>query len=661
MNKRLASMRSKIAPAAGAAATTPSSPARKSVRKKFMRDRFAVVALIYLVLLVLVAVFARLLTQWQTEQLNAGGTGPFTGPSWDHLLGTDNLGRDNATRIFAGARFALRDAIQVSAMTLAMGIPVGLVAGYRGGWVDTIIMRLTDAIQSIPAIVLILAVAQVSNQSLQWVLLAIAFGFVPTIARLVRSSTLAVRQESFVEASLVAGTRERWIVLRRILPNVLSPIIVQATIIMGAAIFIEAALAIIGVGYPVGSAAWGAMLNDAFTTVSSSFWNMLVPGMAIAVTVLAFNLVGDGLRDALGVDRSSLYGRKTRMGLTQAKHLRKRGPRAASEHSSDNLLEVRGLSIEVQSGDDWIPALDNVSFSIKPGEAVGLVGESGAGKTLTSMAVMRLLPSPPYRIVGGEIALEGRDILRMSFDEVRGVRGREIGMIFQDPMLALNPAYTVGRQIAEAIRLHEDVSKHVAEKRAIDLLERVGIPDPARRAKAYPHEFSGGMRQRAMIAMALSCSPKLLIADEPTTAIDVTVQAQILDMLRDLRKEMGLSVLLVTHDLGVVAEFCDRAVVMYAGQIVEQADTRRIFADPVHPYTRGLLRSVPRMGAAKQDFDPITGQVPPLHAMPAGCRFHPRCDVAMAECANEPIQLQSRGDAAARCIRAWDNEREAVG
>ncbi len=307
-----------------------------------------------------------------------------------------------------------------------------------------------------------------------------------------------------------------------------------------------------------------------------------------------------------------------------------------SEDRGSRLVEVRNLKTYFFTRRGIVKAVDGVSFTIERGHTLGLVGESGCGKSVTSLSILRLI-SPPGRIVGGEILFDGVDLLKLDDETMRRYRGKKIAMIFQDPMTSLNPVYTVGYQIAEAILAHHDIPKREAWQRAVELMRAVAIPDPEQRAKSYPHELSGGMRQRVMIAMAISCHPELLIADEPTTALDVTIQAQILELLEHLRRTMNLSMLLITHDLGVVAETADRVAVMYAGKLVEIASTRDIFTDPQHPYTIGLLRCVPRMTTAGQDdqrrrLETITGSVPDLVNLPPGCPFVPRCPEAHSTC-----------------------------
>jgi peptide/nickel transport system ATP-binding protein len=315
-----------------------------------------------------------------------------------------------------------------------------------------------------------------------------------------------------------------------------------------------------------------------------------------------------------------------------------------------SLLDVIDLRVHLFTNRGVVPAVDGISFSIEAGEALGIVGESGCGKTMTALSLMRLLPSPPARVIAGSIRFQDEDILAMEPARLRALRGGAMAMIYQDPQTSLNPVFSIGEQIAESVRLHRADSRAAARARAIDMLRVVNIPDPARVAESYPHQLSGGMRQRAVIAMALACDPRLLIADEPTTALDVTIQAQILDLLRKLRGDLGLAVILITHDLGVIADLVDDVAVMYAGKIVEYAPVRTLFADPKHPYTRGLLRSVPSLEMREHRLRTIEGTVPPPLAMPAGCRFNPRCALSTAIChEQEPPMVATAPDARAAC------------
>jgi len=322
---------------------------------------------------------------------------------------------------------------------------------------------------------------------------------------------------------------------------------------------------------------------------------------------------------------------------------------------AERLLEVRGLKTHFSTEDGMVHAVDGVDLHIDAGETLGVVGESGCGKSVTAFTIMRLIPIPPGRIVAGEIRWRGRDLLKLGDDAMRAIRAKEIAMVFQEPMTSLNPVYTVGEQIAEVLRLHEGLSRRAALARAADMLKLVHIPHPDRRVNDYPHQFSGGMRQRVMIAMALSCNPKLLIADEPTTALDVTIQAQILELINDLKDRLGMAVMLITHAMGVVAESAQRVVVMYAGKVVEEAPVEEIFRSPRHPYTQGLIKSIPRLDTVpgSRRLETIPGVVPSLLNPAPGCRFAARCPYAIDECraATPALREISPGHTAA-CIRA---------
>jgi oligopeptide/dipeptide ABC transporter ATP-binding protein len=310
---------------------------------------------------------------------------------------------------------------------------------------------------------------------------------------------------------------------------------------------------------------------------------------------------------------------------------------------SEPLLAVDDLRVHLFTNRGVVRAVDGVGFALSAGESLGIVGESGCGKTMTALSLMRLIPSPPARIVSGRIMFDGEDVVALDEPRLRALRGNAMAMIYQDPMTTLNPVFSVGEQIAEAVRLHRDASRAAARARAVEMLELVGIPDPGLCAQSYPHQLSGGMRQRAVIAMALACHPKLLIADEPTTALDVTIQAQVLDLMRRLQRELGTAIILITHDLGVIADLVDTVVVMYAGKVVERAPVRQLFAVPRHPYTQGLLRSVPSLETREHRMRTIEGTVPSAYAMPQGCRFHPRCGIARDVCRTDEPPLVPDG------------------
>lgn len=316
------------------------------------------------------------------------------------------------------------------------------------------------------------------------------------------------------------------------------------------------------------------------------------------------------------------------------------------------LLKVSDLATYFRTEEGTVKAVDGVDFEVHRGEVLGIVGESGCGKSMTSMSILRLVPQPQGRIERGQMMFEGTDLLSLNEDQMRSIRGNKIALISQDPMTSLNPVLTVGEQIMEAIILHQGLDKQAAKQRAIEMLRKVGIPSPEKRVDEYPHQFSGGMRQRVIIAMALSCEPKLLIADEPTTALDVTIQAQILDLMREIKEKYQAGIMLITHDLGVVAEMCDWVTVMYAGKVVESTDVYTLFKTPQHPYTIGLLKSIPRLDDVKDRLDPIDGQPPSLSKVPKGCSFAPRCPEAVSECREKEPQLRLVGpNQYARCLK----------
>jgi peptide/nickel transport system ATP-binding protein len=665
----------------GPESTDDAGDRRGGALRRFTHDKMAMGGLVFIVGVIFMAIAAPLLAPYgpNTQNLlfiNAG-------PSAAHWLGTDALGRDILSRLIFGARPPLRAAFQIVGGALVLAIPLALVAGFAGGWVDTVVMRAMDALFSFPPLVLALTVAGLLGPNLTDASIAIAIVFVPSFVRLIRGEVITVREENYVEAARATGVAPRRLIRTHILPNVASPLIIQAALALGYAILIDAGLSFLGVGEQPPSASWGLMLTDAYQSIFQSPFTLLYPGLAILLTVLAFNLVADGMRDALGRERFGAasstrrhFRRRDRddalparaavsalLPTTSASAATVSASVASAAASEPELLRVEHLRVEFATRDGWLPVVEDVGFGVLPGRTLGLVGESGSGKTVSALAVMGLLPRRESRVPEGSVRFNGTELTTLSAEKMRRIRGNDIAMIFQEPMTSLNPAYTVGNQIAEQVRAHRDVSRAQAWERAVDMLDHVGIPDPKRRAKDYPHAFSGGMRQRVMIAMALSCEPKLLIADEPTTALDVTTQAQILELLASLQQERQMAMIFVTHDLGVIADIADDVVVMYAGQVAERAAVADLFDRPRHPYSEALLTSMPQLAAPGSALKVIAGQVPRPDEIVPGCRFGPRCDYVTDGCRAGPVALEPvpGSDELVRCIRQQDLVLSGVG
>jgi peptide/nickel transport system permease protein len=636
---------------------------------KFLTRVGVVLALGWLALITVAAIFAPWIAPYDPDAQDLSNT--YAGISASHWLGTDDLGRDVLSRLIYGARISMQITFETVAIALVLALVIGLVAGFRGGRVDYLLMRGADAGLAFPPLVLALAVVAVLGSGVNDVALAFALVFAPGFARFIRGQTLAIKEEAFVEASTSIGTPPSRIVVARILPNVLTGLVVGIAIALGAALLTSSGLSFLGLGPPPPAASWGSMLEEAYNTALFTHpWSLVPSGLVIVLTVLAFNTLGDALRDTVsGAASTSGHRRhaRTERGLTAFSRPAE-AARAGTEAEPESpaLLEVRGLRIEFETEAGPVRVVDEASFDVRRGQIVGLVGESGCGKTVSSLAILRLLSSPPAHIVGGSIRFDGRELLDADFNELRRIRGRDIAMVFQDPLASLDPSFTIGSQIMESMRLHQKISRSAARARAVELLKSVHIPDPARRMSAYPHQLSGGMRQRVMIAMALSCWPRLLIADEPTTALDVTIQAQIVELLQELRESMDLAVLFVTHDLALISELSDEIAVMYAGEVVEQAPTAELFARPLHPYTAALLAASPgnRPAARPASGRPalLAGHVPEAGQFPAGCRFHPRCAFAEDACRHDALALEIvSDDRRCRCRRTHELALPGVG
>ncbi|HEX2193679.1 MAG TPA: dipeptide/oligopeptide/nickel ABC transporter permease/ATP-binding protein [Candidatus Limnocylindria bacterium] len=555
-------------------------------------------------------------------------------PSAAHPLGTDDGGKDVLSALIYGARVSLIVGFAAAAITTVVGGLIGIVAGYLGGRVGSFLMSVTDFFLVIPEIALQIVIVAIAGQSLVNIILVIGLLGWATTARLVRSQTLSVRERKFVLRARAIGAGDPHILRRHVIPAVLPLMIANTVLVISLAILSESTLAFIGLGDPT-VISWGQMLNFAFNrgaVSAGAWWALIPPGLAIVWVVLGTTLLGTALEDALNprLKRHHLERDRSVALRSPAAPLLRRRRQAAP---SAPVLEVRNLSVEFDSPSGPLRAVDDVSFDLHRGETLGLVGESGCGKTTTILAILRLLP-PGGRIVSGSVRYGDDDLVTLDAGEVRRVRWSRLSLIFQGAMNALNPVRPVGDQVAEAIRVHEpEIGRGAATRRAGELLERVGIG--RKRYGDYPHTYSGGMRQRAMIALALACRPDVVMADEPTTALDVMIQAQILELLAELSREMGMGVVLVTHDLGVVAQTCDRVVVMYGGRVAEEADTARLFADPQHPYTERLLASFPDLTNPDRRLRGIPGTPPRLDDMPPGCPFQPRCPYAFDRCPTE--------------------------
>ena len=595
-----------------------------------------------LALLLICALFAEVLAPY--DPLEQSLMDMLQGPSAKHWLGTDDLGRDVLSRMIYGSRIAVIAAVEATGLAVLIGVPIGLFIGYRGGWWDWITMRAVEAIVSIPGIMVAIVVIAILGTGLHRAMFALGILYSTAFLRLARSVVLTEREEVYVKSARVVGAKPSRILIRHIFLNIAPPLIVQVTLTVGAVLLAEAGLSFIGIGVQPPQASWGTMLNTAVSYMELNPFLAVPPGLAIVATVLAVNLLGDVLRDSIG--------RGIRMPATPGRTLSKvrSAERAPLEARPDDALLVDGLEVLVSpKGGEEVQVVTDMSIRIGKGETLGLVGESGSGKTVTGLALMGLIGAGG-RIAKGRVLLDGTDLLSLSPAGVEKARGNDIAMVFQDPTTSLNPAYTVGSQIAEVLRVKQGLSRRAAWDRTVALIDRVGIPRAAERAEAFPHELSGGMAQRIAIARALSCDPKLLIADEPTTALDVTVQQEILDLFRDLQEEFGMAMLFVTHDLAVAADVCDRIAVMYCGEIVETAPVDQLFAAPAHPYTLGLLSAMPHGASGTPPLPVIPGAVPTPGHWPEGCRFAPRCAYADAACA-APVPLTG-GRRLVRCVHA---------
>jgi peptide/nickel transport system permease protein len=572
---------------------TAVTAARQSLFRRLLRNPVAVVAMAYLAIVAIVAVIGRLISPYDPKTASLQLV--LAPPSAEHLLGADSAGRDVLSRLLTATQISIAAALVALVVALLIGVIGGLLAGYYGGVFDSVSSWLTSVVMALPAIIVLLAARAALGPSI-WVSMAI-FGVLlsPAFFRLVYASVSAVRHELYVDAARVSGLSDLSIIGRHVLSVVRAPIIIQSAIILGIAIAVQSGLEFLGLG-DLSVPSWGSMLNDGFAQIYRAPILMLWPSLAIGLTSMALVLVANTARDEL--ERAA--PRRTRKSRTTPAAAFVPGP-APITHPDDArsdkrlgavLLNVRDLVVGYDREDGGVTeVVRGVSLEIRRGEVHGLIGESGSGKTQTAFAVLGLLPAGG-RVVSGSIDFDGTELAGASEQVLRRMRGRRIAYVPQEPMSNLDPSFTIGSQLVEPMRVTLGLSAKDARARALDLLDRVGIPNPARTFAAYPHEVSGGMAQRVLIAGAVSCDPELLIADEPTTALDVTVQAEVLDLLRDLQEERNMGLLLVTHNFGVVADLCDRVSVMQSGRIVETGPVGTIFATPEHEYTRSLLDAI---------------------------------------------------------------------
>lgn len=630
----------------------PSTGSRPGSRRRshqslraLARRPLAIGSFAYLLVALIAAAAASLLAPYDPTATDLDAV--LARPSGAHLLGTDNLGRDLLSRLMYGGQLSLLGVVQAVVTVLAIGVPLGLLAGFAGGWLDRLISFLVDIALAIPTLVILLVVLAIFGSNQTAAMLALGVLAAPGFARVVRGATLSVRHELYVAAARIAGLPQRQIITKHILPRVAGPIIVRTSLFAGGALLAQSGLSYLGLGVQPPTPTWGGLVAEASVVIDQQPWMILPPGIVIGLAILAFGLIGDAVRDVTA----------ERTVQPDSRHPRRRPASAPSISveeagiSSSALLSLRNVSVELATPDGPTTVVQGLDLDIEAGETVGLVGESGCGKSMTGRTILGLLPSGG-RVTTGRIVLDGIDLTTLDRRALRRIRGRQIAVVSQEPIASLDPVYTVGQQLGELVHSYEpQLSRSAGRARVLELLTNVNLPRPEDVARRYPHELSGGMAQRVAIAAALAGRPRLLIADEPTTALDVTVQAEILDLLRQLQADTGLAILLITHDWGVVADLCKRTFVMYAGQVVETSTAERMFDHPLHPYTAGLLDSTPRPDHRGQRLPAIPGNVPSPGSWPQGCHFAPRCPYATAACTAAPVPVLEPGEGhLTRCL-----------
>ncbi|MFE2986719.1 dipeptide/oligopeptide/nickel ABC transporter permease/ATP-binding protein [Streptomyces sp. NPDC059262] len=621
----------------------------RSLRRLPVLSRIAVAVV---AVVVLMALFAPLLAPHDPldQQSQTDGTGH---PSGSHWMGQDSLGRDILSRLMYGARWSLAIGLGATLLALVVGAVLGAIAATSRKAVDETLMRCLDIVMAFPGIALAAVLVAVFGGGIPVLICAIAFLFTPPVARVVRANVLDQYGEDYVTAERVIGARTPHIVLRHVAVNCAAPVLVFCTVQVAEAIVFEASLSFIGAGVRPPDPSWGSVIADGKNMVLiGGWWATVFPGLLMLLTVLALNILSEGVsdawaapaaRDVSGAEADRLEAPKPGSGtvlelpgLTEAATRLRSRARPLPE--GDPVLQVTDLAIGFDARHGGVDIVDGITFDVRPGEVLGLVGESGCGKSLTALTVMGLEPTGAR--TRGRVTFDGQELIGRSMGARRRLLGHDMAMIYQDALSSLNPAMTVRSQLKQVVR-------RGGRRTPAELLSLVGL-DPERTLRSYPHELSGGQRQRVLIAMALSRSPKLIVADEPTTALDVTVQAQVIELLLRLREELGFALILVSHDLALVADVTDRVVVMYGGQIVETGVTADLVEAPTHHYTRGLLGSVLSLETAADRLTQIRGVVPSPADFPAGCRFADRCPMASEVCrATAPDLLGGRRHASA--------------
>lgn len=566
-------------------------------------------------------------------------------PSWTHWLGTDDQGRDLLSRLLFSLRVDLLAAFQAVAIGVLLGSPLGVLLGMSARWVDKTLMRVVDAALAIPPIVLILAVVAVVGRGLIGAMVALGIVFSFAFLRLARGEIILLRNAPYVQAALCAGVPVGTLMWRHLLPGILPALVIQIGLFLPVALLVEASLSYLGLSVQPPQSSLGSMLLSAQSASLMAPWQVLPPGLVLIGVAWSLNALTDAIS-------ASLRPRRTPLALLASAGGRLGMPRRIEPVSPDSLpLEVSGLHIAVEDEQGLRHgAVRDVSFTVGAGEVVAIVGESGSGKSLTAVSIPGLLPAGAT-VEAGVVKVCGHDVLNASPARLRALRTHCVSMVFQDPHSCLNPAYPLGEQLMAPLTRLKGLSSAQARQQVIALLDEVGITEPERRLAQYPHEISGGMAQRVMIALALAHEPQLIIADEATSALDTTVQAQVIDLLMQLIRKRKVGLLLITHSMGVVHHIADRVLVMYSGEVVEGGPTQMILARPEHPYTQALLAAVPRNQQGHQ-VAVLEGAAPRPGTQISGCRFAARCPIVASRCEQTAIPLLVQGEREMRCIRS---------